>query len=73
MNKKAEDIFERSVAKVVQRARSTQVTIGVVSGRTADDVGSLAMKEAAKRLGVPIIVKGKSEYHSEKLFGKVRP
>lgn len=67
------DIFERSIGKVLDRMKPTQMTINVVTGRTADAVGSIVLVEVAKRTGSLLVVKGKSEFHGGKLFGKVKP
>lgn len=73
MAKKPSDANEASVEFVMRRAKLKPATILVITGRVADRAGALAIGKAAQRLQLPIIVHGKSKYHTGKIFGRIRP
>lgn len=64
--------LNRTIKLIYDRMKPMNIPVQIITGRTADKVGALALKEAAKRQDLIIIVKGKSQYHTGKIFGRVR-
>ena len=64
--------FNRTVGLIYDRMKPMNIPVHTITGRTADKVGALALSEAAKRQDLIIIIKGKSRYHTGKIFGRLR-
>lgn len=68
MSKAAEDRCETAISAAVRSVQQTTLSVALLDGATADDIGFLALQEVANRLGGPLLVDGMSKHHRHRFI-----